>query len=70
MTAPNLDDLLDRASDAAERVRDAEVALDHARLAERDAARKAYVAGATAYRIAQVMGRSQTAVGKWVADLK
>lgn len=70
MTTPSLDELLGRASDAAERVRDAEAGLDHARLAERDAAREAYVAGATAYRIAQVMGRSQTAVGKWVADLK
>lgn len=40
--------------------------LDRARIVQRKAARAAHQAGATKYRIAQVMGRTQSAVGKWV----
>lgn len=61
--------LLAAAADAASAVDDAMVGLDHARLAERDAVRTAYAAGVTAYRLAQVTGRSQTAIGRWVRDL-
>lgn len=60
------DALLVRAAIAAENVREVTADLDVARATEQDAARAAYAGGATAYRIAQVMGRSQTAIAKWV----
>ncbi|WP_414122792.1 hypothetical protein [Corynebacterium nuruki] len=65
-----IENLLDSAREAAEEVSAVEADLEEARRAERDAVREAYTAGATAYRIAAETGRSQTAIGKWVADLK
>lgn len=64
--SPDEEALLAQAAQAAEAVRQARADLDVARAAEQDAARAAYAAGVTAYRIAQVMGRSQTAIAKWV----
>lgn len=65
-TTPDEATLLARAARATEAVRQAQADLDAARVTEREAARAAYAAGATAYRVAQVTGRSQTAIAKWV----
>lgn len=59
-------DALARASQAADEVDRLEQALAEAREAEQQAAREAVEAGATRYRVAQVMGRSQPTIKRWV----
>ena len=57
---------LSRAAQAAEEVDRLEAALTQARQVEQQAAREAVEAGATRYRVAQVMGRSQPTIKRWV----
>lgn len=57
---------LARAAQAAEEVDHLEAALTQARQVERQAAREAVEAGMTRYRVAQVMGRSQPTIKRWV----
>ena len=57
---------LARAAQAAEEVDRLEAALTRARQVEQQAAREAVEAGATRYRVAQVMGRSQPTIKRWV----
>lgn len=59
-------DALARASQAADEVDRLEKALAEAREVEQQAAREAVEAGATRYRVAQVMGRSQPTIKRWV----
>ena len=59
-------DTLARAAQAAEEVDRLEAALAGAREVEQQAARDAVEAGATRYRVAQVMGRSQPTIKRWV----
>lgn len=59
-------DALARASQAADEVDRLEQALAEAREVEQQAAREAVEAGATRYRVAQVMGRSQPTIKRWV----
>jgi|LSQX01.1.fsa_nt_gb hypothetical protein len=59
-------DTLARAASAAEEVDRLEAALAGAREVEQQAAREAVEAGATRYRVAQVMGRSQPTIKRWV----
>lgn len=59
-------DTLARAAQAAEEVDRLEAALAEARQVEQQAAREAVEAGATRYRVAQVMGRSQPTIKRWV----
>lgn len=59
-------DALARASQAADEVDHLEKALAEARGVEQQAAREAVEAGATRYRVAQVMGRSQPTIKRWV----
>lgn len=58
-------DALARASQAAGEVDRLEQALAEAREAEQQAAREAVESGATRYRVAQVMGRSQPTIKRW-----
>ena len=57
---------LARAAQAAEEVDRLEAALAEAREVEQQAAREAVEAGVTRYRVAQVMGRSQPTIKRWV----
>lgn len=57
---------LARAAQAADEVDRLEQALAEAREAEQQAAREAVEAGATRYRVAQIMGRSQPTIKRWV----
>ena len=57
---------LARAAQAAEEVDRLEAALAQAHQAEQQAAREAVEAGATRYRVAQIMGRSQPTIKRWV----
>lgn len=59
-------DTLARAVQAAEEVDRLEAALAGAREVEQQAAREAVEAGATRYRVAQIMGRSQPTIKRWV----
>ena len=59
-------DALARASQAADEVDRLEQALAEAREVEQQAAREAVEAGATRYRVAQVMGRAQPTIKRWV----
>lgn len=59
-------DALARAAQAAEEVDRLEAALTQARQVEQQAAREAVEAGVTRYRVAQVMGRSQPTIKRWV----
>lgn len=59
-------DTLARAAQAAEEVDRLEAALAGAREVEQQAAREAVEAGATRYRVAQIMGRSQPTIKRWV----
>ena len=59
-------DALARASQAADEVDRLEQALAEAREVEQQAAREAVESGATRYRVAQVMGRSQPTIKRWV----
>lgn len=59
-------DALARASQAADEVDRLEKALAEAREVEQQAAREAVESGATRYRVAQVMGRSQPTIKRWV----
>lgn len=61
-----LHDALARATQAADEVDRLEQALAEAREVEQQAAREAVEAGATRYRVAQVMGRSQPTIKRWV----
>lgn len=57
---------LARAAQAAEEVDRLEAALAQARQVEQQTAREAVEAGATRYRVAQIMGRSQPTIKRWV----
>lgn len=57
---------LARAAQAAEEVDRLEAALAQARQVEQRAARDAVEAGVTRYRVAQIMGRSQPTIKRWV----
>lgn len=57
---------LTQAAQAAEKVDHLRAALTQARQVEQQAARDAVEAGATRYRVAQVMGRSQPTIKRWV----
>ena len=57
---------LARAAEAAEEVDRLAGALAEARQVEQQAAREAVEAGATRYRVAQIMGRSQPTIKRWV----
>ena len=57
---------LSRAAQAAEEVDRLEAALTQARQVEQRAAREAVEAGVTRYRVAQIMGRSQPTIKRWV----
>ena len=57
---------LARAAQAAEEVDRLRATLTQACQVEQQAARDAVEAGATRYRVAQVMGRSQPTIKRWV----
>lgn len=57
---------LARAAQAAEEVNRLNATLAQARQVEQQAAREAVEAGATRYRVAQIMGRSQPTIKRWV----
>ncbi len=59
-------DALARAASAAQEVDRLEAALAEARQVEQQSAREAVEAGATRYRVAQIMGRSQPTIKRWV----
>ena len=59
-------DTLTRAAQAAGEVDRLEAALAQARQMEQQAARDAVEAGATRYRVARTMGRSQPTIKRWV----
>ena len=59
-------DTLALAAQAAEEVDRLVAALAQARQVERQAASEAVAAGMTRYRVAQVMGRSQPTIKRWV----
>ena len=61
-----LQDTLALAARAAEEVDRLVAALAEARQVERKAASEAVAAGATRYRVSQVMGRSQPTIKRWV----
>ena len=59
-------DTLTLAAQAAGEVDRLEATLAQARQVEQQAAREAVAAGATRYRVAKVMGRSQPTIKRWV----